>query len=303
MVEHLLDPKTLARVKDMKLIAKTVADGFLHGNQMSTQRGVGIEFSQYRGYEPGDELSRVDWKLFARSDRYFVREAERESETSIYLVVDATASMAQQSQSGAWSKLDYTRHLAATLAYIGQKQGDNVGLLGLSTKQLNFVPAAGGERHWQRMLSQLQQLDSGDYFPTVELLNQYMSRLQQPGIVFMLSDFYQQDNEIIDFIKGISRSSNEIAAIQLQCDDEQTFPYKGPVRFKDLETAEEVLVAAKSVKDSYFNALYQHQVALRSDLADCGADLCTINIDSPMDEALHHYLKQRNRKTKQEVRR
>ncbi|MFT5164114.1 MAG: hypothetical protein ACI9FJ_002715, partial [Alteromonadaceae bacterium] len=175
MIERLIDPKTLARVKDMPLIAKTVADGFLQGLQTSQQKGVGIEFSQYRSYEPGDELNHIDWKLFARSDRYYVREAQRTSEITLWLLVDTSASMLQGSEptgvnGASWDKLSYAKHLAATLAYIGQRQGDSVGLLGLSSgkelslssgkelslssgKELSFLPPAGGERHWQRVMA------------------------------------------------------------------------------------------------------------------------------------------------------
>ncbi len=296
-MERLIDPKTLARVKDMPLIAKTVADGFLHGLQASRQKGVGIEFSQYRSYEPGDELSHIDWKLFARSDRYFVREAEKESEITLWLLVDASASMTQSSESdGAWDKLNYARHLAATLAYIGQKQGDSVGLLGLSTDELRFLPPVGGERHWQRVMAQLSPLKAGKRFPDVALIKQQLARLQQPALVVLISDFYQQNNEISDFLRQLSHSRNEVVAMQLQSADELSFPYRGAIRFKDLETDEEVLVSADSAtKGSYFNALYQHQQNLKAQLAALDISLCSLSIDQPMDAALFNFLQQRQK--------
>lgn len=294
-MERLIDPKTLARVKDLSLLAKSVAEGFLYGLQQSAMRGIGMEFSQYRSYEPGDALSRIDWKLFARSDRYFVREAEKESETNLFLLVDATGSMAVQSERGAWSKLDYARSLAATLAYIGQRQGDNISLLGLSSESLHFVPPGKGQYHYQRILSGLNRLKSGDYFPKAQWLQQYLSKLQRPGLVMVLSDFYQQDNELMDFVKTISSGKTEVAAIELMSADEREFPYKGSVRFKDLETGEEVLTPAKQIKDDYFNALYEHQVALKAALAQSGVALNSINIDEPMDKALYHYLKCRQK--------
>ncbi len=297
-MQSLIDPKTLARVKDMPLVAKTVADGFLHGHQSSNQRGVGIEFSQYRSYEPGDQPGRIDWKLFARSDRYFIREAERQSDITVWLVVDASASMNQASelsQKEGWNKLDYARHLAATLAYIGQKQGDSVGLLGLSTDQLSFLPPGAGERHWHRVMAQLYKLKAGSVFPNTNLLNQYTARLQRPGLVFLLSDFYQQHNEINDFLAQVSHNHNEVSALQLQSEDELAFPYKGPIRFKDLETHEEVLVSSNGVKKDYFNALDEHQQSLKAQLVSLGVDMSCINIDQPMDEVLFNYLKARHK--------
>lgn len=294
-MEQLIDPKTLARVRDMPLIAKTVADGFLHGVQTSNQKGVGIEFSQYRSYEPGDELNLIDWKLFARSDRYFVREAQRSSETTLWLLVDGSASMSQQSTDGRWNKLDYARHLAATLAYVAQCQGDHIGLLGLSVDEPVFLPPGDGERHWQRIMAQLLRIKAGNVFPSPDVLKRQLNRLQQPAMVVLISDFYQPGQEISDFVGKISNSANEVVALQLQSADELNFPYKGIIRFKDLESHEEVLVSGKAVKDHYFNALYQHQQQLKKQLAAMRVELTNLSIDQPMDQALFSYLKLRQR--------
>ena len=173
-MESFIDPKTLSRVKDLPLVAKTVAEGFLHGLQSSMQRGVGIEFSQYRPYENGDELSRVDWKLFARSDRYFVREAERESEIDVWMILDASRSMLQSSERNkktesipTWNKLDYAKHLIASIGYLAQKQGDSIGYLGLSSDELKFLPSGNSEKHWRKLLIALTQTNDGSYFPDI----------------------------------------------------------------------------------------------------------------------------------------
>lgn len=291
-MERFIDPRTLARVKNLPLIAKTVADGFLHGLQQSRQRGVGIEFSQYRQYEPGDPLSRIDWKLFARSDRYFVREAERESEISMWFVLDASASMNQASESSPeqWSKFEYARHLLATLSYIGQKQGDHVGMLTLSSEQQQLFPPASGERHWHRMLQQLAQVESGHTFPDVKLLKATIERLQKNSIVFIISDFYQISNELHEFITQVSAGRTEVVALQLQCDDELNFPYTGAIRFEDLETKEQVLVSAGSARETWLRALEQHQQQLQRFLRKQRITLNTININQPMDQALYDFL-------------
>ena len=291
-MERFIDPLTLARVKDLPLIARTVADGFLHGLQQSHQRGVGIEFSQYRQYEPGDPLSRIDWKLFARSDRYFVREAERESEITMWFVLDASASMQQASTGtpGSWSKFEYARHLLATLSYIGQKQGDNVGMLALAGKQPSVFPPASGERHWHRMLTQLAALECADTFPQPDLIKATIERLQRNNLIFIISDFYQLSNELHEFITRISTGHTEVVALQLQCDDELHFPYKGAIRFEDLETREQVLVSASSARDTWFRALEQHQQQLQRFLRKRRITLNTININQPMDQALYDFM-------------
>ena len=291
-MERFIDPRTLARVKDLPLIAKTVADGFLHGLQQSHQRGVGIEFSQYRQYEPGDPLSRIDWKLFARSDRYFVREAERESEISMWFVLDASASMnlVSESHPDSWSKFEYARHLLATLSYIAQKQGDHVGMLALSSERHQLLPPASGERHWHRLLQQLARVESGHTFPDVRSMKATIERLQKNSLVFIISDFYQVSNELDKFITQVSAGHTEVVALQLQCDDELQFPYKGAIRFEDLETREQVLVSANTARETWIKALKEHQQRLQHFLHRQRITLNTININQPMDQALYDFL-------------
>lgn len=292
-MEQYLSPATLARVNDLPLIAKTVADGFLHGMQNSLLRGTGIEFSQYRAYEPGDSLSRIDWKLFGRSDRYFIRQAEQESETTIWIVLDCSASMDVSEQNSSWSKLEYAKHLAATFGYIAQQQGDNLGFLALSTQGITCLPPGSGIKQWQRMIGELSTLNSGEVFPDSKLFNYYASALQQPNLVFVISDFYQQNQEINDFLKQIHISNNEVVAIQLQTEQELSFDYKGVTRFKDLETGEELLLDAKTAKEQYFDNFIKEQQQLKSDLNTLGVALYSFNINEPMDAILAEYLNAR----------
>ncbi len=296
-MERFIDPRTLARVRDLPLIAKTVADGFLHGLQQSHQRGIGIEFSQYRAYEPGDPLSRIDWKLFARSDRYFVREAERESEVAMWFVLDASASMnlATQDRQDAWSKFEYARHLLATMSYIGQQQGDHVGLLALSGDRQYLLPPASGERHWHRLLKLLASVSSGDSFPDPGLVKSAIGRIQKTGLIFIISDFYQLSNELDEFISQVSAGRTEVVAMQLQNSDELQFPYKGAIRFEDLETGEQVLVSAAAARETWFRSLADHQLNLERFLQGQQVSLSRINIDEPMDQALYDFLTSRQK--------
>ena len=291
-MERFIDPRTLARVKDLPLIAKTVADGFLHGLQQSHQRGIGIEFSQYRAYEPGDPLSRIDWKLFARSDRYFVREAERESEIAIWFVLDASASMnlASENRPGTWTKFEYARHLLATLSYIGQQQGDHVGMLALSGEGQQLIPPASGERHWHRLLKQLTTITHANSFPDAEQIKSAIERLQKTGLIFIISDFYQLSDEISEFVKQVSAGRTEVIALQLQTSDEIEFPYEGAIRFEDLETGEQVLVSARTARETWQRSLAAHQQKLEHFLHKHRVSLNTINIDQPMDQAIYDFL-------------
>ncbi len=292
-MERFIDPKTLARVKDMPLVARSVAEGFLSGIQPSQQRGVGIEFSQYRAYEPGDEPKRVDWKLFARSDRYFVREADRESEIATWIVIDCSRSMAQKSESGAWSKFDYARHLAATLAYLAQRQGDLPGLLVLNTRQQHVVPPAGGEYQWYRILRALHAVTVEGHFPYDASLLTPVRKLQLPSLVVVISDFHETKDEILSFMRGITTSRNDVIALQLLCQDETGFPFRGAVDFEDLESGERILVSARAARAHYFEALDAYEDRLRQSMAQLDVDFEVVDIDRPLDAALHAFLQRR----------
>ena len=304
-MQSLIDPLVLARIKDMPLVAKTVAHGLLHGLQNSVQRGTGLEFSQYRAYEPGDALGNIDWKLFARSDRYFVREAERESNINIWLVLDASASMLQRScdprsgsKSGSnqgWHKFDYAKHLLATIAYIAQQQNDAIGLLGLSSESLHFSPVLTGRQHWQKLLLQLSQMSTGSVFPTPQILQRHLGRMQSNSLIFVLSDFYQKDNEIVDFMQSLVSKRSEVIAVQLESDDELNFPYKGQVHFEDRETKQQILVSADAVKNDYLEARQTWQETTTRTFKQLNIQHCIANIDQPLDTTLHQFLAARQK--------
>jgi uncharacterized protein (DUF58 family) len=302
-MQPLIDPLVLASIKDMPLVAKTVAEGLLHGLHDSVQRGSGLEFSQYRAYEPGDALGNIDWKLFARSDRYFVREAERESNINIWLVLDASASMLQrssesdsQSQSNkGWHKFDYAKHLLATIAYIAHKQSDAVGFLGLSSESLHFSPTLTGKQHWQKLLLQLSQMSTGSAFPSPQVLQRHLGRMQSNSLIFVLSDFYQKDNEIVDFMQNLVSKRTEVIAVQLESDDELNFPYRGQIRFEDRESKQQILVSADDVKTDYLLARRTWQKALIKTFNQLNVQHCIANIDQPLDSTLHRFLAARQK--------
>jgi uncharacterized protein (DUF58 family) len=296
-MQSLIDPLVLASIKDMPLVAKTVAQGLLHGLHGSVQRGTGLEFSQYRAYEPGDALGNIDWKLFARSDRYFVREAERESNVNIWLVIDASASMLQDTSESnqGWHKFDYAKHLLATIAYIAHKQSDAIGLLGLSSESLHFLPALSGKQHWQKLLVQLSQMSTGSVFPSPQVLQHQLSHMQSNSLIFVLSDFYQKNNEIVDFMENLVGKRTEVIAMQLESNDELTFPYKGQIRFEDRESKQQILVSADEAKMDYFAARQAWQDSLKKTFGQLNIQHCIANIDQPLDKMLHRFLAARQK--------
>lgn len=298
-MERFIDPKTLARVKDMPLIAKTVADGFLHGMHQSRQRGVGIEFSQYRSYEDGDDLGRIDWKLFARSDRYFVREAERESEIAVWFLLDASASMDVTSHTDTseprWSKLDYAAHLIATLSYIAHRQGDRIGLLALSSQGHHVIPLGSGEQHWTALLLELARIRARKSFPANGTIMPVLRPLQVPGLVFVISDFFEHETEILDVTRSLTGRHTEVVAAQLVNNAEIDFPYSGIIRFEDAETGEQIRISARDARTHYQGKRADFEAKLEHSLGQMSVARSTVNVDEPMDASIFDFLKSRMR--------
>lgn len=302
-MQKLLDPIVLASIKDMPLVAKTVAQGFLHGQHQSVQRGTGIEFSQYRSYEPGDPLANIDWKLFGRSDRYYVREAERESNINIWLIMDTSQSMLQKSTNSAnsnkalkgWHKLDYAKHLLATIGYIAHQQGDAFGLLGLSSDKLDFLPALNGHQQWQKLLLQLSQMQAGLVFPEPHLVTSHLAKMQSNSLIFVISDFYQKDHEIMNFMQHLVGKKTEVVAVQLESNDEINFPYKGQIRFEDQESKQQILVSGQDVKADYLTARKSFNHTLKQTLSKHNIQHIQANIDHPMDNTLQQFLAARQK--------
>ncbi|MFT6734705.1 MAG: hypothetical protein ACJAS9_002907 [Polaribacter sp.] len=308
-----IKPEDIVSIDGLPLVAKRLADGFLQGIQSSRQRGLGIEFSQYRAYEVGDELSRIDWKLFARSDRYFVREAERESEIDVWFLLDTSRSMLQSTQKNSKpiennsssesdfpNKLEYAKTLIASISYLVQNQGDKFGFVSLSSDKFSFVEKGNGKKHWHKLLLALNDVKAGQYFPPIDLLKNHLAQLQRPSIIFLISDFYQQDDEITQFLSQLNRVRSEVVALRLFSKHDETLFFdkhqiNNMIRFKDLETEEELFVSAKSAKKHYTKNYNAYTERLNKHFNELGIEYSSINIEAPIKKTLSQYLNKRLR--------
>src|SRR5262245_49837946 len=189
-----IDPKVLAALGDLTLAARTVVDGFMYGVHHSRIPGAGLEFSQYRSYQPGDDLRRIDWKLFGRSDRYFIREAESETSITVRIILDATGSMAH-TEDGV-SKFDYARFLAAALALLAVRQGDAIGLYTLSDGAAMTIRPRREASHLHRILHTLERLSPSGRWPVWSSLERAMTPDPERGVTIVIGDFHEHADEI-----------------------------------------------------------------------------------------------------------
>lgn len=284
MSATIIPPALRAQLKTLRLTARRAAsDGI--GQHVSRNRGDGLEFAQYRGYEPGDEPRRIDWKLFARSDRYYVRESERDSALTTWLLVDATASMAQADEARAsQTKLDTARLLAACVIELALRQGDRFGVIAFSAGRIDLVPAGNGPRHRDRCLLQLAGLRPKGEWPDETALRLAWERIGADQLALLLSDGF--DDAATDLLVRLANARREVLDIQLLCGDERDFGFGGNRRFIDHETGSDLRTDAPASRAAFIAAFSAARAARAARLAAAGIRHVEAWIDRPPIEPL-----------------
>jgi len=287
----LLTPQLLHALRNLPLAARQAAEGFLAGAHASRRHGAGMEFSQYRPYQPGDDLRRLDWRLAARSDKYFLRESEVDTSVTVNLVLDASASLGHPDENGL-TKLDYARLLLAALAYLAQNQGDAVGLTLLLPTGLRQLPPRADTRQLPRLYHALETVAATGTFPDAATLGPLTARRQR-ALTVCVSDLYEQDGEITRLLSRLRASTGDVLLLHLMAGNELRFSHKGQVTFRDLETGQTLQLDADQQR-----ATYQHQLqAWLRDTAQAarqqGLDYHLVDTSQPLDGALREFLQRR----------
>lgn len=289
----LLKPEVINTVSGLSLISRIVVEGFTSGLNRSVSVGPGMEFSQYRGYEPGDDLRLLDWKMLARSGRYYIKQSEIESQVTIKFIIDSSASMLHKE--AGLSKMDFVRVLVATLAYMAHKQGDAVGLFALNeTDVLNIYPKAD-KKHYNRLLLELINLSNTGKWPETHISNKRIPNRGGKELIFFLTDMYESNTEISNFIKGLKSSRNEVVVLQIMGAAEMDFNYASNITFEDWETGARVKVDTENAKTEYVATLENRLKKIKEELLSNGIDHHVFRMDAHLGEALQLFLKQRKR--------
>lgn len=289
----LLNPKTLMAIKNLKLSAKTTVDGFMNGINKSTIKGQGLEFSQYRSYQPGDDLRSLDWKMFARSDRYYIRESEVETNIAVRFVVDASASM--NHSDGEFAKIDYAKYLVASLAYLANLQGDATGLYVLKETALFSMAAKQDYQHLARLFHQLEQIQPEGTFTKPTSYKEIFSGSQKRELLIFVTDLYQEQNEIFELLDTLNTLRHEIVVFHLLARNELDLDFKGYSTFEDLETGKSIQIDQTKARTVYQEKLSQQLAKTRTEMLDRRIYYRTLVTDEPLDEALSSFLKQRSK--------
>ncbi|MDB5090790.1 MAG: hypothetical protein JWR09_4784 [Mucilaginibacter sp.] len=288
----LLDPKVLMTIKNLPLLAKTVIDGFMNGFNKSTVKGPGLEFSQYRSYQPGDDLRWLDWRMYARSDRYYIRESEVETSISVKFLIDASASM--NHFDGTLKKIDYARFMAASLAYLANLQGDAVGLYVFKDSGLFSLASKPDPQHLQRLYYQLEKIEPAGTFTQPIHYKELFAGSGRKELLVLITDLYQPDGEINRLLDSLAALKHEIIVFHLMGQNELDFDYKGYSALEDLETGE-VIEVGPQAKKQYQEALQAHLEKTKMQLLGKNIFYSVISTSQPLDKALRDFLVQRNK--------
>jgi uncharacterized protein (DUF58 family) len=329
---NFIDPAALARIGSLELLARAVVEGFINGLHKAPHLGVSMDFAEHRQYMPGDDIRRIDWKVFGRTDRYYVKQFEAETNTNFVTVLDASTSM--RWGSGAITKLDYAKFLTASLAYFSGQQRDRVGIATIddrgldawvppSAKHLEIllhtverapervpVPDAGGRlggvldsmrsalgrRVAGAADAEMSPVDAGDAF--VEMATVLADRVRRRGFVLLVSDLYVPPERVRDGVGLLRSKGQDVIVFHILDPAELEFPFREAQSFADLETGERMPVVPDTIRARYRELVRTHIETLRSMLTESRVDYTMIETTKPLDHALFSYLSARQRMIK-----
>jgi uncharacterized protein (DUF58 family) len=286
-----VDPKVLARIKDLEVLARAVVDGFINGLHRAPYFGASIDFAEHRGYVAGDDIRRVDWRLYARTDRYFVKQYEADTNANFAVLLDVSKSMGFQSQG--ITKLDYAKFLAACLAYLSHRQRDRVGITTFDEDIVSRVPPSA--KHFNVLLHTLDRSKPERPGRLLANLQHLAEHFKRRSIVALISDLYENPEELMEALKPYQFIGNDVVVFHVLDPAEIEFPYRDASRFQDLESGEEVPVIPEVFAEQYRKMMQEHIEAIRSKCSESRIDYVLLNTSKPLDEALFAYLGNRER--------
>jgi uncharacterized protein (DUF58 family) len=290
-----LDPAVIARLGSMELKARTVVEGFLSGLHRSPFKGFSVEFAEYRQYLPGDDLSTLDWKVYARTDRHYVKKFEEETNLECHILLDVSASMGYRG-GAAMSKVENGSVLAASLAYLMHRQRDATGLIAFDDKITGRLPASARPGHLHAILLALDRIAPGARSDVARPLHQLAEALGKRSLAVLISDLLDDPETVVRGLKHLRFRGTDVIVFQVLDPHEIQFPFRGAARFTDLESHDEVTADPARVRDGYLEAMATLRARYEKELRGAGIDFLTLDTSKPLDFALLAYLDARGRR-------
>jgi uncharacterized protein (DUF58 family) len=289
-----LDPAVVARLGTLELKARTIVEGFISGLHRSPFKGFSVEFAEYRQYIPGDDLATIDWKVYARSDRYYVKKFEDETNLDCHLLLDISGSMGYGGHQ-ALTKFQYGACLAASLGYLMNRQRDSVGLLAFDEEVVSMLPSSSRSGQLRALLLTLDRLKLGRATNVSKPLHHLADSLSKRGMVILISDLLDDPEAVIRGLKHFQFRGTDVIVFQILDPDELEFPFERATRFEDLESGDEIMAVPGAVRDHYLREIGALVDRYRRELGACGIDYQLVTTNHPLELALMSYLSTRAR--------
>jgi uncharacterized protein (DUF58 family) len=289
-----VDPTVLARIGNLELVARSVVDGFINGIHRSPFFGASVDFAEHRGYVPGDDIRRVDWRLYARTDRYYIKEYEADSNSNFAVLLDVSKSMGFGSRG--MTKLDYGRMLAGCLTYLVHRQRDRVGFVAFDDDVVEHVPPSA--KHMDTVLHVLDRLQPAKPGNLRAPLHKMAEHFGRRGVLVLVSDLYEEPDAVLEAIGPLRFRGNDLVVFHLLDPAELDFSFTDPSAFEDLESGEQIPIVPQALGDQYRELVQAHITALTERFSANRIDYTMVNTSTPLDHALFSYLSTRERLTR-----
>lgn len=285
-----LDPAVLARIGSLELRARMVVEGYFTGMHHSPHHGVSIEFADHRAYVQGDDLRSIDWKVFGRTDKYYIKEYEQESNLNLMLVVDASESMKYRSRSEGMSKYEYATTMAGAIAYLALQQQDSVGLALFAERITKFLRGSNNTQQWKTIMQELSQHAGASKTAIDRTLHELAERLTRRSLIILISDLLVEPEGIARGLQKLRYHQHEPMVWHVLDDAELHFPFDGPTKFVGLEDEGTLLLDARAMRPRYLHELRRFQEQLRSACGKARVDYATFNTAHSLGVTLAAFL-------------
>ena len=294
--QPLIEADVVGRLIGQPLLARFPMEGTVSGHHRSPHRGSSVEFAEYRNYVPGDDIRRLDWRVFARTDRYYLKEFEAETNLRCYIVLDCSGSMGFKGGHG--MRFDYAKRLAATLSYLVINQGDAAGLVHVNAKDNNEIPPRRNASHLQLILDSLNQARPKGETKLIPLLHELAEKARRRALVIILSDCFCDGTELRDALQHLRFQKHDLALFHLLDPLELDFTFDRPVRFVDMEGSQSIVTEPATIRAEYQLQLTRFLKKLQTNCHEFNADYRQVTIDQPYDRVLADFLNERARRIK-----
>jgi uncharacterized protein (DUF58 family) len=294
MSPSFLDAATIAKLGAMDVRARTVVEGFVAGLHKSPYKGFSVEFAEHRQYMPGDPVKSIDWKVYGKSDRFYVKEFEEETNLRAYLVLDGSASMGFSSAGGV-SKFDYARYLSAALAYLMIRQQDSVGMLLFDEEIRRFIPPRSAGKHLHVILSELERAKPASTTGLATTLHRLADQVKRRGLVILMSDLFDDQEKVLFALRHFRHKRNEVVVFHVLDVAERNFDFERESIFRDMETNQEMLIRPWEIRGEYKKSVTNWIARYRRSCREIGVDYVPMHTETQFDTALLAYLDKRRR--------